>query len=222
MIDRPLLKQYAADFGITLTDAQTEKLDIYAALLAEWSQKMNLTAIKAPEEVLVKHFLDSLTVATVLPAGPIKMIDVGTGAGFPGVPLAILRDDIDLTLLDSLNKRLIFLEAVCRETGVTAKRVHARAEDAAKLPEFRAQFDVATARAVAAMPKLCGWCLPFVKKGGRFIAMKGPDGKAEAEQAAAELKKCGGRLMDAVTLTLPQGPRDETPPQRQLLVVEKL
>ena len=133
MIDRPLLKQYAADFGITLTDAQTEKLDIYAALLAEWSQKMNLTAIKAPEEVLVKHFLDSLTVATVLPAGPIKMIDVGTGAGFPGVPLAILHDDIDLTLLDSLNKRLIFLEAVCRETGVTAKRVHARAEDAAKL-----------------------------------------------------------------------------------------
>ena len=222
MIDRPLLKRYAADFGIALTDEQTEKFDTYAALLAEWSQKMNLTAIKAPEEVLVKHFLDSLTVSTLLPAGPIRLIDVGTGAGFPGVPLAILRDDIDLTLLDSLNKRLIFLEAVCREIGVKAARVHVRAEDAAKKPEFRAQFDVATARAVAAMPKLCGWCLPFVKQGGRFIAMKGPDGKAEAEQAAAELKRCGGKLVDAVTLTLPQGPRDETPPQRQLLVVEKL
>lgn len=221
MIDRPLLKRYAADFGIALTDEQTEKFDIYAALLAEWSQKMNLTAIKAPEEVLVKHFLDSLTVSTLLPAGPIRLIDVGTGAGFPGVPLAILRDDIDLVLLDSLNKRLIFLEAVCRETGVRARRVHARAEDAAKLPEFKAQFDIATARAVAAMPKLCGWCLPFVKKGGRFIAMKGPDGQAEAEAAAAELTQCGGRLVDTVTFSLPQGPRDETPPRRQLLVVEK-
>ncbi len=222
MIDRDLLKRYAAEFGIALTDEQTGKLDIYAALLAEWSQKMNLTAIKAPEEVLVKHFLDSLTVSTLLPTGPIKLIDVGTGAGFPGVPLAILRDDIDLTLLDSLNKRLIFLEAVCRETGVTANRVHARAEDAAKLPNFKAQFDIATARAVAAMPKLCGWCLPFVKKGGQFIAMKGPDGQTEAEQAAGELKKCGGKLIDTVTFTLPACPRDDTPPKRQLLVIEKM
>ena len=154
MIDTKRLQALAADFGVELTREAAEKMDIYAALLHEWNQKMNLTAIKEPEEVMVKHFLDSLTVATVLPKEPFKMIDVGTGAGFPGVPLAILRPDIDLTLHDSLNKRLVFLETVCNETGVKANRVHARAEEFGKKPEFAAQFDIATARAVAAMEKL--------------------------------------------------------------------
>ncbi len=222
MIDTKRLQQLAADFGVPLTEETANKMDIYAALLAEWNQKMNLTAIKEPEEVLVKHFLDSLTVATVLPKGPFKMIDVGTGAGFPGVPLAILRPDIELTLLDSLNKRLVFLETVCRETGVKAERIHARAEEAGKQAAFKGQFDIATARAVAAMEKLAGYLLPFVKRGGKAIAMKGPDGTAETEAAAKTIAKHGGRWVDTVTFTLPRLPRDgDRPPERQLIVLEK-
>ena len=223
MIDTGRLQTLAAQFEIELSNEAAEKMDIYAALLHEWNQKMNLTAIKEPEEVMVKHFLDSLTVATVLPNGPFKLIDVGTGAGFPGVPLAILRPDMELTLLDSLNKRLVFLETVCRETGVTARRVHARAEEFGKKAEFAGQFDVATARAVAAMEKLAGYLLPFVKKGGKAIAMKGPDGATETETAAKTIAKFGGKWVDTVTFTLPRLPRDgDRPPERQLIVIEKI
>ena len=157
MIDKELLKNACAQVGVEVDAVAADKLDTYAALLVEWNQKMNLTAITDPTDMVIKHFADSLAAAPLLPDGAFSLIDVGTGAGFPGVPLAILRPDIDLTLLDSLNKRLVFLETVCRETGVTAGRVHARAEEFGKKPEFAAQYDVATARAVAAMEKLAGY-----------------------------------------------------------------
>lgn len=165
MLDRELLTRAAAPFGVTVDAALFERFDIYARLLTEWNEKMNLTAITDPTDIAVKHFADSLTAAHLLPQGAFSLIDVGTGAGFPGVPLAMLRDDCALALLDSLNKRLVFLEALCAAVGVNAVRVHARAEDGGKNPALRENFDVATARAVSNLPVLCEYCLPFVRVG---------------------------------------------------------
>lgn len=218
MIDRDLLARCAAPYGVDVTDTLYERLDIYARLLVEWNEKMNLTAITDPVGVAVKHFADSLTAAPLLPNGKFSLIDVGTGAGFPGVPLALLRDDCALTLLDSLNKRLVFLDTVCREVGLTANLVHARAEEGGRKPELREHFDVATARAVAALPTLCEYCLPFVKVGGRFLALKGPDGDREQEAAARAVATLGGKFVGAKTLTLPENPEEGIEPMTRRLV----
>ncbi len=220
MLDIRRLCEVTAAVGAPLTVAQAFKLDKYAALLVEWNEKMNLTAITAPDEMLVKHFADSLTAAPYLPTGAFSLIDVGTGAGFPGVPLGILRPDCRLTLLDSLNKRLIFLEALCGAVGVDATRVHARAEEGGQKQELREQFDVATARAVAALPVLCEYCLPFVKVGGVFLALKGPDADNEVAAADNALKKLGGRVREVIALTLPDPAGGVL--ERRLVVVEKV
>ncbi len=218
MIDRDLLARCAAPYEVVITDTLYERLNTYARLLVEWNEKMNLTAITDPVGVAVKHFADSLTVAPLLPHGNFTLIDVGTGAGFPGVPLALLRDDCALTLLDSLNKRLVFLETVCREVGLKAHLVHARAEEGGRKPELRERFDVATARAVAALPTLCEYCLPFVKVGGRFLALKGPDGDREQEAAARAVMTLGGKFVGAKTLTLPAAPEEGVEPMARRLV----
>ena len=220
MLDTKRLQELAAEISAPLTDAQAARLDTYAALLVEWNEKMNLTAITAPDEMLVKHFADSLTAAPYLPTGAFSLIDVGTGAGFPGVPLGILRPDCRLTLLDSLNKRLIFLEALCSAVGVDATRVHARAEEGGQKKELRERFDVATARAVAALPVLCEYCLPFVKVGGVFLALKGPDADNEVAASANALKKLGGRVREVIALTLPDPAGGVL--ERRLVVVEKV
>ena len=203
MIDFALMRAAAEAVGVTLTDGQIARLDTYATLLLEWNERMNLTAITAPHDVVVKHFADSLAVARYLPEGEFSLIDVGTGAGFPSLPLAILRPDMKLTLLDSLNKRLTFLQAVCDAVGVTAQTVHARAEDAAKQKLYRERFDVATARAVAALPTLAEYCLGYVKVGGKFLALKGPDATAEVAAAKPAIGQLGGRLKAAHSLVLP-------------------
>lgn len=218
MIDRDLLARCAAPYEVEITDTLYQRLDTYARLLVEWNEKMNLTAITDPVGVAVKHFADSLTAAPLLPEGKFSLIDVGTGAGFPGVPLALLREDCELTLLDSLNKRLTFLDAVCREVGLTANLVHARAEEGGRKPELRERFDVATARAVAALPTLCEYCLPFVKVGGRFLALKGPDGDREQEAAARAVATLGGKFVGAKTLTLPESPEEGVEPMTRRLV----
>ncbi len=218
MIDRDLLARCAAPYEVEITDTLYQQLDTYARLLVEWNEKMNLTAITDPVGVAVKHFADSLTAAPLLPEGKFSLIDVGTGAGFPGVPLALLREDCELTLLDSLNKRLTFLDAVCREVGLTANLVHARAEEGGRKPELRERFDVATARAVAALPTLCEYCLPFVKVGGRFLALKGPDGDREQEAAARAVATLGGKFVGAKTLTLPESPEEGVEPMTRRLV----
>ena len=173
MIDKALLSHLLEAQGTPADAVQLERLDVYARLLVEWNEKMNLTAITDPYGVTVKHMADSLQILPLLPAGAFSLIDVGTGAGFPGVPVAVMRPDCRVTLLDGLNKRLVFLETVCRELGLNTVRVHARAEEAARQSAHREQYDVATARAVARLPVLCEYCLPFVKVGGQFIAMKG-------------------------------------------------
>ncbi len=218
MIDRALLARCVAPYEVEMTDTLYQRLDTYARLLVEWNEKMNLTAITDPVGVAVKHFADSLTVAPLLPTGEFSLVDVGTGAGFPGVPLALLRPDCQLTLLDSLNKRLVFLETVCRELGLDARLVHARAEDSGHKPELREQFDVATARAVAALPTLCEYCLPFVKVGGRFLALKGPDGDREQDSAARAVAMLGGRFVGARTLTLPNTLEEGVEPMTRRLV----
>lgn len=179
-------------FGLSLDDAAKKRLNIYGNLLLEWNEKINLTSITEPEEVLFKHFYDCLLFFknVNVPNGA-KVIDVGTGAGFPGVVLKIARPDIKLTLLDGLNKRLVFLSELLNTLELTAKTVHLRAEDGGKNPIYREQYDIACARAVAALPVLCEYCIPFVKIGGQFVAMKGSSAAEELNSAHNAYKILG-------------------------------
>lgn len=217
MIDIARLSALSAEYGVTMTPKQAQQLDRYAELLVEWNQKMNLTAITDPEGILIKHFVDSITVAPLLPDIPFSLIDVGTGAGFPGIPLAILRRDMTLTLLDSLNKRLVFLKEVCDTLGLQATLIHARAEEGGRKLEYRQQYDIAVARAVASLPVLCEYCLPFVKVGGQLIAMKGPEVDGQELQAGTKAAQVlGGEMANLQNITLPN--QD----QRRLIVVQKI
>jgi len=195
MIDTQALLTLCRQAELPLTEEMAARLDLYAQLLVDWNQKINLTAITEPKDIVVKHFLDSLllTKAVQLPQGA-SLIDVGTGAGFPSVPVAVLRGDIKLTLLDSLNKRLVFLQELCGQIGVAACCVHARAEDGGRDKKLREQFDFACARAVANLRDLSEYCLPFVKVGGAFIALKGPDWQEELAEGKNAIGTMGGRL----------------------------
>ena len=178
-----------------LSPAQLAQFETYYAMLADWNTRVNLTAITAPEDVAKKHFLDSLAAAPYLKAGA-SVADVGTGAGFPGVPLLILRPDLNVTLIDSLQKRLVFLEAVLKELKLKAQCVHARAEDAGQNPRYREQFDVALTRAVSGLPVLCELTLPLVKVGGISIAYKGDSAEelASSNNALAVLHATAERV----------------------------
>jgi len=172
---------------------------LYLAILLRENAKHNLTAITAPEEIRQKHFADSLALLDdepcPLPPGS-SLLDVGSGGGFPGVPLKIARPDIALTLLEATGKKARFLALLAQELGIEATILHARAEEAAHDPAYREQYDVVTARAVAALPMLCELCLPFVKPGGVFVAYKGPREKAQEElrAAASAIKVLGARI----------------------------
>lgn len=200
-----LLEKGAADFGVHLTGEMLDQFVKYAALLLEWNEKINLTAITDPEEIVYKHFIDSLALLgkAALPEGA-RLIDVGTGAGFPGVPLKIVRPDLRVTLFDSLNKRLLFLRALCEELGLACEYVHARAEEAGR-GALREAFDAVTARAVAALPALCEYCLPFAKLGGWFYAWKGPDCAEETAAAAGAIRLLGGGEEKYECFQLPDG-----------------
>lgn len=204
-----------AHYGFEITEKKYSDFSLYARLLVEWNEKINLTAITDPEGITVKHFLDCVLMLKYAEiAQNSALIDVGTGAGFPAVPLKICRNDIDVTLLDSLNKRLIFLDEVAQELKMPMKTVHFRAEEGAKRPELRENFDVATARAVAALPVLYEYCLPYVKVGGQFIALKGPNEDYRAANSA--LKLLGGELAEVKEYSLPNGDG------RMLIVAKKI
>ena len=162
--------------GLTLSREQYDKLSIYAEFLVEYNEKVNLTAITEPMEILRKHFIDSilLTKYVDIPLNS-TLIDVGTGAGFPSVPIKIYRPDIKITLLDSLNKRIDYLKQLCDKLEIDAEFIHGRAEDFSKKEEYREKFDFSCARAVANMALLSELCIPFVKQNGCFVAMKGPN-----------------------------------------------
>lgn len=193
-----------SEFGIEINDKIIDRLNKYGNLLLEWNEKINLTAITEPEDVLYKHFYDCiLFFKNVYVPQNAKIIDVGTGAGFPGLVLKIVRDDLEVTLLDSLNKRITFLNDVIDKLGlkkITA--VHSRAEDGGKNPLYREKFDISCARAVAAMPVLLEYCTPFVKVGGQFVSMKGPTATDEVALCNNAMKQLGVQKPTIICETL--------------------
>ena len=204
---KQIIKSATADFKVQLNDTQLNQLERYFELLVEWNEKINLTAITDYEGIAIKHFLDSMMLLSVydIEEGA-SVIDVGTGAGFPGVVLKIIRPDIKLTLLDSLNKRINFLNELTKDLGLEVTAIHSRAEDGAK-PPLREAFSLATARAVAALPTLSEYCMPYVKVGGSFVAMKGPTAAEEIENARNAIKILGG---DKPILTVKKLPNGDT------------
>ena len=204
MINKTRLAEKCSTWNIALSPAQLDQLDRYAEILVDYNQKVNLTAITSPEGIEDRHFADSLLFAAQ-PEVQGKMVDVGTGAGFPGIVAKIYKPDLQLTLMEPTGKRVDFLRYACAELGLTdVEFAKERAEEAAR-KIWREQFDIASARAVAALPILCEYCLPLVKVGGVFLAMKGPEADAEAKASGNALKKLGGAYAETRTFTLPDG-----------------
>ncbi len=215
---KDLLQNYIKDYKITLTENQYEQFQKYFELLAEWNEKMNLTAITDESGVALKHFADSLSLLNFvdIPQNS-TLADVGTGAGFPGVVLKIARPDIKLTLIDSLNKRLVFLGEVCAQLGIEAELIHSRAEDGARDEKLRESFDFAVSRAVARMNVLSEYCLPYVKVGGAFCAMKGAQANEEFKESLNAINTLGGKLEKKYFFELP-----ENGGERAIAVVRKV
>ena len=204
MIDKNRLEAKCAALGIALTGPMLDALDQYAEILVEYNQKVNLTAITDPEGIEDKHFADSLLLAN-LPETAGKLVDVGTGAGFPGVVAKIFKPELQLTLMEPTGKRVEFLKYVCAQLGLSGVEfAKERAEEAAR-KVWREQFDVAIARGVAALPMLSEYCLPLVKVGGVFLAMKGPGAAEELAESGAALKKLGGKGSGVAEFHLPGG-----------------
>lgn len=211
------LKKALQKAEINITDESFKKFEQYYKLLAEWNKKINLTAITKPDEVAVKHFEDSLSVLKYVDINKnAKIIDIGTGAGFPGIPLKIVRDDLNLTLLDSLSKRLVFLQDVCNELNISTQTLHSRAEEASKKAEYREKYDFAFSRAVAQLNILSELCLPYVKKGGCFVAMKGPDTGEELKNAETAITVLGGKVKRIEEFKLSDNSG------RTLIIIEKI
>ena len=217
MFNTSLLISDAQKLGIELTDGQLSRFDLLSDLLVEQNKTMNLTAITDPDGIAVKHFADSISVlcAADIHQGA-RILDVGTGAGFPGIPLLIMRPDIDLTMIDSTAKKLKYVENTVNELGLIATTLHTRAEEAGQNKEYREKFDFVCSRAVAALNVLCEYCLPFVKQNGLFIAMKGAKAQEEIDEAKAAIKTLGGKIVAEKSFSLSDGG------ERTLVVIKKI
>ena len=217
MIDFELMFAKAEKYGVQLTDDQLKQLDAYAEMLVDWNTRMNLTGITDSEGIMTRHFEDSLTMLryAAIPQGG-SVIDVGTGAGFPGMVLKIARPDIQLTLLDSLNKRIVFLEAVAKEIHAQVQTVHLRAEEGGRMPKFREKYDIACARAVSNLRELSEYCIPYVRPGGKFVAMKGPDAGEELDAARPAIGTLGGKVSGVEEYAISDGSG------RTIVIVEKV
>lgn len=212
-----LIKKEFLDFGINPEEIMVERFLKYIELLLEWNKKINLTAITDVKEIIVKHFMDSASLLKVIKLKKgASVIDVGTGAGFPGVPIKILRPDINLTLLDSLNKRLVFLDSLLNEINLDATLLHSRAEEAARKKEFREKFDLVTSRAVAKMNVLSEYCLAYAKVGGIFAPLKGPAIDDELNASINAVKILGGIIKEKKSFILSDGSK------RSIVIVEKI
>lgn len=217
MISKELLLQCAAEFECSLNEETLDKFDRYAAELIAYNQKVNLTAITDPDEIVVKHFADSLALLHFVSFQKNDTVaDVGTGAGFPGVPLLIAGPSLQVTLFDAVNKKLEFLRYLIRELDLQADIVHIRAEEAGRLPEYREQFDFVTARAVAQLRILSEYCLPLVRVGGSFLSMKGSISDEEKTNGLATFQKLGAQVYDDVFYHIHNG--DE----RNLIIAKKV
>ncbi|MBE7011843.1 MAG: 16S rRNA (guanine(527)-N(7))-methyltransferase RsmG [Ruminococcaceae bacterium] len=218
-MDRNLFIDCIKKFGGEISEEKLNHFDIYSSLLVEWNEKMNLTAITDPEGISVRHFADSVS--------PLfyhefkenaKIIDVGTGAGFPGFPIKILRPDLEITLMDSLNKRINFLKEVREKTGISnVECVHARAEEFSRKPEYREKYDIGVSRAVANLRVLSEYVIPFIKIGGYFIAMKAMDIEEEVNDAKEKIKALGGEIQEIKTIEIPN-----SDVLRKLVIIKKI
>lgn len=210
------LKNKAKQIELTLSEKQVQQFYQYMNILLEWNEKINLTAITEPKEVILKHFIDSLTICKQIEKGK-KLIDVGTGAGFPGIPISIIREDVEITLLDSLNKRIIFLQEVIHKLSLkNIRAIHGRVEEFAKNKKERQKYDIATSRAVASFNVLLEYLLPLTKIEGKCICMKGSNIE-EIEEAQNALNVLGGTIERIETLTLP-----ESDIKRNNIIVKKI
>lgn len=199
------LKQELDKRGLQLSDKAADQFEAYYSLLVEWNQKMNLTAITEHDEVMEKHFYDSLSPAFYHDFGQVdRVIDIGAGAGFPSIPLKILYPQIEVTIVDSLNKRITFLEELAKTLGLNGVQfIHGRAEEVAQNPKFRESYSLVLARAVARLPVLLELCLPFAKVNGTFIALKGSSGEEEIQESTKAISLLGGELQRREMLQLP-------------------
>ena len=211
------INDYLVEIQIELTDKQLTQFYNYMNLLIEWNRKINLTTIIEPEEIILKHFVDSIIISKYIEID-LKVIDVGTGAGFPGIPLKIIRGDLDIVLLDSLNKRINFLNEVIKVLQLkNVYSIHARVEEFAKNKKYRESFDIVTSRAVANMSTLSEYMLPLTKVGGKMLAMKGPDFKDEITNSKKALNILGGEIEKIDEYLLPK-----TDIRRSVILIRKI
>lgn len=188
------IRNIFSSYSIDISDDQIEKFKIYYEFLVEYNKNVNLTAITNFDEVIVKHFIDSIMVLKYVDIGKSSLVDIGSGAGFPGIPLKIMRDDIDLSIVDSLEKRLVFINKLAEKLGITVDTYHKRAEDLDDC--MRESFDFATARAVAPLNILSELCIPYIKPGGKFIALKSKEAKEELIKASCAIETLGGTVQE--------------------------
>ena len=211
-----LMKEYGKEIQIKFTEEQLQKFYEYMNRLIEWNKKINLTAIIEPKEIILKHFIDSLTILKYVNDNE-KMLDVGTGAGFPGIPIKIMNENIEITLLDSLNKRINFLnEAINKLELKNISAIHSRIEDYGKNNKYREKYDIVTSRAVANLATLSEYMLPMLKIKGKSICMKGSDIKEEVKNSKRAIDILGGEIVNIEELVLPKSDN-----RRNLIIIEK-
>lgn len=217
MVNTDLLISDAEKLGISLTDEQTKLFEKLAELLVEQNKTMNLTAITDPDGIAVKHFADSISALSAYDfAENAKVLDVGTGAGFPSIPLLIARPDLEMTMIDSTAKKLKYVASTVETLGLDAEVLHTRAEEAGQSKEYREKFDIVCSRAVAALNVLCEYCLPFVKVGGVFLAMKAAKAQEEIADAKNAIKTLGGKIVAEKSFSLSDGG------ERTIVVIKKI
>lgn len=217
MINYELLGRELKQIGIELDDYGLDRFDQYAERLVRWNEKVNLTAITDPDEIVIKHFVDSLYILKFIKMSPNQsLVDVGSGAGFPGLPLLIANPQLEVTFVDSVNKKLSFIKDALNNAGLMANIVNSRAEELGRNSDFRESFDYVTARAVAPLRVLAEYCLPLVKPDGFFVSMKGSNGLQELADAENAIKTLGGEVAKTAEYTLPNGD------PRSIIIVRKI
>ncbi len=217
MINYELLQKLTNEIGVALDEYGLERFDTYAERLVRWNNHINLTSITDPDEIVIKHFIDSLYILRYVSLKDNqKIADIGTGAGFPGMPLLIAKPNLDVTFVDSIGKRLGFIKDVLKVTGLLGTTVHRRAEEIGHDKEYRAQYDYVTARAVAPLNVLCEYAIPLLSPGGVFIAMKGPDAMPEITASENAIEKLGGKLLGIEQFELPNSDK------RSLVFIKKI
>ncbi len=217
MISKELLISSCENMGINISSEAVDRFDAYAEMLVDYNNKVNLTAITKPDEIVIKHFVDSLCLLKFVELTPDKkLIDVGTGAGFPGAALLCARPDSNITMIDSVNKKLDFIRFLIKELGLNADIITVRAEDAAKKPEFREKFDIVTSRAVASLNVLSEYSIPLVKVGGLFTPLKAVLSQEEDMRGSGAIANLGCKVLSKNKYVIPDGS------EREIIIAEKI